>query len=967
MCLKNKGQKHTINILRPLALKHKRLVLLFALVLSFCSPLRLMGQYYVGSNNIAHVKFRQIKTKNFQLVFPAFYEKKAQELARILDTTLPYIAQSLKVTPPKVPILIHTGSAKSNGLTVWAPKRIEFWTTPPMDSYPYPYLWQLAIHEYRHACQMEAMNVGFTKYSTLALGEHVLGAVSGIFAANWLLEGDAVAAETALAPTGRGQTPLFNMYLKAMMDAGKEYSPDKLLLGSMRDFVPDMYNMGYFIVSYARMKYGRDIWGDNFANIGYNWWNLCSRRSVYDKNIKLDFESLYHGTSAYLKQQWAEEDSCNKTNNNKFDSKTISRYDGHYCNYKNPIQIDDSTVLALKSSSYRSQSLVKIDFQGREEHLLYVPYLMGAYFDYKDSCILYSQYAPNIRWQQESGADIVEYDLKRNRYRRLTKNATIFCPTYFAQDSVIVAIKTDSLDVQKLSIVAPDATFFKNRHFMAKIKSVYLKTKSLEGSYSLSYPTWEEKEGDVFLISTDPDGKHIVKYHREEESFSDFTPRGFDDITRLKYYKGRVFLLKDIDNKYQLISINASDSTDVQIHSNEPYGVDSYSIYKDNLVLSSYTAEGYKLVTLPLEQEKTEPENNSSVLPFTDLIQSQENFLLTTDKTEKDTVFEVKKYNKFFHAFNFHSWAPLFVDIEAQEIGWGASVMSQNLMSTSVLDVGFNFHFYDKNSLYLHYKNSSWYPIIDFTTYYYPRDVRKSLDSNKVKYLNFDEVSIKSDISLPFTWINRNFYNSTIFTIHYSHTRIFNNDMPAPITLFNSVGATIELSNYSDMAENDLYPRFGHISMVKYLKTLTNDNAYILAASTQLFVPSFFNNHSWSVKLSMQFNTPDIYYFHNEIDFVRGVHNMYPKKYYGILLCYSLPLFYPDGGVKNIVYSKRISARPFYNIGFYDKERFQSFGAEIFSKTHILKITIPLDIGIRLGYVRESKDFFASFLFNMNI
>lgn len=81
-----------------------------------------------------------------------------------------------------------------------------------------------------------------------------------------------------------------------------------------------------------------------------------------------------------------------------------------YCNYKNPIQINDSTILALKTSMYKSQSLVKIT-NDKEEHLLYVPYLLHSYFDYKDGHILYAQYSPSIRWQQESAADIIEYDL----------------------------------------------------------------------------------------------------------------------------------------------------------------------------------------------------------------------------------------------------------------------------------------------------------------------------------------------------------------------------------------------------------------------------------------------------------------------------------------------------------------------------------------------------------------------------
>ena len=951
----------------PLMKLRKRVSLFLVIIFLLLFPFLSFGQYNVSGYNHTELRFNQIKTDRFQIVFPTYYEHNAQELARILDTLLPHVSSSLKTQAPLVPILIHPSSSKSNGLSVWAPKRMEFWMTSSPETYAYPFLWQLAIHEYRHSSQMQAMNFGLTKTLSRVFGEHILGAVSGIWVPYWFFEGDAVVAETAFAPTGRGQTPDYNMYFKAMISEGKHFGTDKILLGSMRDFVPNDYNLGYYMVSFARMKYGKDIWGTCLNYLGSSWWKLQSWGTTGDKSTRLSFEKLYEETVSFLKDDWAEQEAEAKQ---YFKENTVLKHwikeSKEYCHYKNPVQIDDSTLLAVKTSFDETQQLVKV-VNGEEQKLLSLPYLMDSYFDYKDSCILYSQYSPNIRWQQESNADIIEYDLSKNKYRRLTSNAIIFNPAYYPSDSVMAAVETDSLDRQNLSIVAPDADFFKNRRFGEKIRSVYLKNKYKEDSYSFSYPAWEEASGDIFVVSTTAKGKQILRYGRETEEFTEITSPSYDNISRLKVVGNRLYFIKDVDNKYQLLSLDVENTSDVRIHTQEKYGVDSYFIYDSTIVLSSYTSDGYRIVSVPYREEKFDINQSSPLMTFAKENQRQENFILTEDKINKDTIFEVSRYKRYSHMLNFHSWAPLFVNIQAQELGYGITFMSQNLLSTSVLTAGFNLHLHEKNELYIDYTFSGLYPITDFQFTYRPRDYRSDLDSNIVEFINFDEVSIRSNITLPFTWINRNFYNNISLSYHYVLTNIFNTSTYTSTTLFNTMGYSAQFSNYSAQADNDLYPRWGHITKIKYLRTLTSDNSYILAGSTQIFFPGAGTNHSLFVLPSFQFNTPETYYFSNEINFVRGVYDRYPKKYYGLLLCYSMPLIYPDGGIKGMLYIKRVIARPFYNIGSYDGVIFRSIGTDVMAKLHLLNITVPLDLGFRIGYQRESEKYFASFLFSLDV
>lgn len=673
------NNKSTLKHCRGISKTVSTLLFLCLLVSSLSS----FAQYVVSGNNRSSLRYRQIKTDKFNVVYPDFYEANAQKLAKILDTVTPIIGNSLNTKAPCVPILIHTRSSKSNGMTVWAPKRMEFWTTTPPSTYAYPYSWQLAIHEYRHTAQIQALNVGITKVLNTCFGEHILGAICGIFLPDWFLEGDAVVAETALAPTGRGQTPEFNMYLKALvLDKGR-YRPKKMILGSMKDFVPDKYNLGYFLVSYGREKYGKDIWGDCLNDIGTSWWKLHLWGKASKRNLDINFSDLYNQTIDSLELKWIDEDIAFKSTNNLFEKTLWTKQDKHYCSYKNPIQINDSTILALKTSDFKTQKLVQIT-KYKETVLLSLPYLLYSNFSYREGKILYSQLSPHPRWQQEGSADIIEYDLKQNKYRTITSNATFFTPIYNPKDSsLIAAIMTDDLDNQSLTIISPNADFFKNKNFIKKNKSVYIKSISDKTTTTFSYPVFSNDGQSIYVIETKAQGKAIVKYNIHNGGKELVTPYSFDNIKYLKIFNNRLYFIKDVKNKYQLLSVALNDYNDVEKHTNSRFGIDDYYIYDSTIVVSDYTADGYKIKSFPYSSNKWNIKNISPELPFTKLNQQQENFILTNNMA-KDTLFTSKKYSRLFHLFNFHSWAPVFVNINKQELGYGVSIFSQNLLSTSV-------------------------------------------------------------------------------------------------------------------------------------------------------------------------------------------------------------------------------------------------------------------------------------------
>src|SRR5690606_18612280 len=75
----------------------------------------------------------------------------------------------------------------------------------------------------------------------------------------WYLEGDAVGTETALSSSGRGRQPLFERDLRTIMLDKQKFTYEQMALGNYTRWRPNHYVLGYFLTTYLKTKYGRDI------------------------------------------------------------------------------------------------------------------------------------------------------------------------------------------------------------------------------------------------------------------------------------------------------------------------------------------------------------------------------------------------------------------------------------------------------------------------------------------------------------------------------------------------------------------------------------------------------------------------------------------------------------------------------------------------------------------------------------
>lgn len=156
------------------------ILFLFALV-------NLEAQYYSTGEDPASIKWHQIKTDNFQIIFPENADSIGNVLANYFEYVYNYASNSLNHNPKPISIIIHNQTIKSNGMVVWTPKRMELYTNPSQDINPNSWLEELALHEFRHVIQIDKLDQGITHILYYLFGENVTGGISAMVP-QWLLE-----------------------------------------------------------------------------------------------------------------------------------------------------------------------------------------------------------------------------------------------------------------------------------------------------------------------------------------------------------------------------------------------------------------------------------------------------------------------------------------------------------------------------------------------------------------------------------------------------------------------------------------------------------------------------------------------------------------------------------------------------------------------------------------------------------
>ncbi len=399
-------------------------------------------------------------------------------MANLLTNLYSYYEEDLNANPKKVSILLHTESAKSNGYVSWAPRRSEFYTTPPDGGSAEDWLVHLATHEYRHVVQMDKFAEDFPKLLTFLFGEQIVPAVLSYKIPRWLLEGDAVLAETVFGNAGRGRSPEFLQEFKAyLLENNRWFGYDKAVLGSYKDYVPDAYKFGYPMIANTRKNYGKSFWNNALHDAGDSpcpWRSSvvnagieAKRKTVLQKLIKqLDSigeqEGVFGAEELHIKKHWKYNRSNNPMvtlyNDNMtelqarwrqeqtyFDTteyKVLTPQKVAYTNYEYPHICGDGSIIALKTGYEDYAKFVKVK-EGKEQ-FVYTPGDVLGGVSLSDSLLFWTETIPDLRWGEASKSAIYYLNLVTGKKMRIQHSMSLFMPSANSDNSLVVAVAKKS-------------------------------------------------------------------------------------------------------------------------------------------------------------------------------------------------------------------------------------------------------------------------------------------------------------------------------------------------------------------------------------------------------------------------------------------------------------------------------------------------------------------------------------------
>ncbi len=935
----------------------RHLCLLIFLLLAGTADLS--AQYYDIGQEPAGIKWKQIRTENFSIIYPNYYETNAKRAAFLFEKWRIPVSQSLNVKPPHTPVVMHTGNIYSNAYTVWAPRRLEFLTIPPQDIYPQTWMEQLVLHEFRHIAQISKVNQGFTKALSVLLGQQAAPAIIGMFVPPWFMEGDAVATETALTKTGRGRVANFAMPLRTQLMEKGAWSYSKAVLGSYKDFIPNEYELGYHIVATAREKYGSNIWERAIDRTGKKPYTL----NPFSKGIRLvsgtNKKGLYAESMRRLSSLWSTSPS---PENLKTVALTPPRL---YTDYTYPFYYKEGYI-ALKKSLSDIARFVYINKPGKENILFTPGYLFDDEISFNGSLLCWVERRPHVRWQNRGYSNILLLNPETGEVKRIKTRQRLFAPEVSPDNKLLVTSETGETGSHYLTFLDMEGT-------------TTLQMPTPENLFPSS-PSWSPDGKEVVCVLTGSSGKQLALFNLLDSTFLYITPVVTDEISNPSYSGKGILFSMDVQERSEICWLDLVTGQ-LTVLTNSRYGTGYAYLGRETanqkLLLSKYTADGYRIAETgqaDFINRSIEFKHNNQ-WPLADKLEEQE--LLTGEAVEPDDNLSIDDYAKAGHLFHFHSWAPAYIDINDQSFRPGASVMSQNLLSTLFLTTGYDYNTSEETGQWrADVSWRGWFPEINTSFSYGNRPAYTGSGDSATRF-TWKETSWEMNIRQQLSALTGKYNIGTIVEASHQLINVTHNASTPHNFREGNIGALgfrIYAFALHKEAYRDLAPPTGLIVDLHYKNSPYGDfrAGELLSAQSRIYLPGIIKNHSVQLYAGYQETnkSADGYRFAGDLSIPSGYHSAMPEKLIRIRPSYSMPLLYPDFNIGTAFYLKRLRGALFYDHtqGMGDnKTQFRLAGADVIADFHILSLPAPVSAGIRSAYLMDLETWNFSMIFSFDL
>ncbi len=909
------------------------------------------AQFYLSGEPPASVKWNKLHTSHYNLIYPRSIDSLARVVARELDHYYPMVSNNQN-KKRKVEVILHNTSVISNGFVTLAPERMELVSTPPVETYAQDWISQLALHESRHVVQLEMLNRGFTRVFGLATGQISRGLASAMIP-SWLFEGDAVVHESLYSNSGRARSAAFLMPLRTLLiQHPRDFSFDKAVFGSYREYVPDHYQYGYVLTRYGTASFGSNLWNDGFHYVARNMPAVWPLAFYLKKRTGMFKSGLYYHAI----------DSFKTLYSNKKSNINYSEYSSHnsgkkvYTNYIQAHQLSKDSVIAI-SRGYRDAGSIVAISNGKVRRIVSMGRSLTPRMDYKFQRVVWDETENDPRWAQRSYSVIKMLDMQSGRVKQLTKKSRYFSPS-FSPDGKTLCVVEVTLD---------------NSHYITILDLDGRVVQRLQaGSIEVKYPAWLN-DTVIAVVAVSNRGKAIETRNLVTGEHKNVMPYQYNEISDLLSHNQYLLYRSNSDGIDNIFAIDTRSGDHIYQITHSLFGAYYPSIGVDSLTLffSEYAHNGFNIVSVGLdttrwERKDMEKENLQPVV-------------------EADTaVFPASRYSKIGHAFNIHSWLPFYTDMDDLtssgtdvNISPGFTIFSQNTLGTVISSLGYDYR-EGYHRIHPSLAIRAWYPVIEFSgTMGGPRQVTPlpegvTLPGNASPYYAFDMTAY-----VPLTYTKGNVVLQLRPELGMERGSIWYYENEKLKEGINFAHVKFSSAVFTRLTMQQLYPRWGQTVQVSFTNAPWHAGmfgSYSSLASTS-YLPGLAYNHHFLFRAGYQVQGPKRYYLPiNRLTFPRGYEKTISEEMMLVSFNYAFTAAYPDWSIPPVLYLKRINLNFFYDHayghGLGESRRSYAFinslGFESWADVHIIRFILPFSAGLRAGYMLHDDKAFAELLFSVD-
>ncbi len=924
--------------------------IILAAALFFLLPFFASAQNFGG--NVPAIKWKQINTSKAKLIFPTGLDSQANRMANLIQLLDTATGATIGGPQRRWNIVLQNQTTIPNAYVRMAPIMSELYMTPPQDNFSTGSLrWDdnLVIHEQRHMQQFSNFNKGISKLFSFFLGQEGQLLANGIFIPDYFFEGDAVWQETLVSAQGRGRMPSFLNDFKSLWLGQKKYHWMKYRSGSLKDLVPDHYQIGYILVAYGYEKYGSGFW-NKVTDDAVRFKGLFNK--AIERHSGVPFKQFRNDAIDFFKQRAVfEEDVLAKngvTNEFSFYHNFITGVArNNVIDYAFPYYMNNDSIIVSKKS-YKEVSTFYLLANGKEEKIKTKHFTLDDYYSYRNGKIVYASFQSDPRWTNRDYSVIQVLDIRTKQQKQLTNRSKYFSPDINAEGTEVLAVSVNANGTNNLHRI--DAA---TGNIIAVVPNpvnyFFTQTKYIDAASAVS--AIRNPEGNMALVKVD------------------LTTGATDLLTSFSFNVMGFPCVKGDTVYFSMMNKNADKIFALTLHNKKLFRLTNNlnGVYqpavndKGDMLFISNTAGGNRLTQINSKQAEWKPVNRMDFISTTSLYTSAVPLAKPGSKIldgVQDIKNAVSKYKKSFQLFNFHSRRPVFDDPE-----YRYTFYSDNVLSSFSSQLTYTYNRNDKS----HTAGFSgvfggWLPLLSLGA---EESFNRTIDTAVGRPpLIFNSATVKTGFAVPLNFVGGRTnkflnigagYNVEQYAYRGVTKNVFNNKS------INYANAFFSFSNVSRQAKQHINPRWAQAVSFNYRHAFTYSESHKMVANAALYLPGIAVNHSLVIQAAYQKRDtlPDL--FSNIFSYARGYQALSTRQMYKLGVNYHFPLLYPDWGIAGILYFQRIRANSFFDYnnatarvnGILTDIKNRSAGGELYFDTKVWN-SLPVSIGVRFAHLLDT-------------